>query len=199
MATEVVEERQHLDVYIVCSRASLESATSHRMADNPPKRARLQRLRDKLPFISQSALVAVLKVAADEGLPAAVSRSTIARSRDEITTAATPYGNIHHTITIGDQNFEVQNPFAMLYHVAKSSPYVSSVVAAATSVRQPTLPSPYHLILYADEITPGNQLAYKGDRKFWAFYWTIAEFGSARLADEVTVATTIDLATSAVL
>jgi hypothetical protein len=171
---------------LVCIR----SGTNHQpsavaMADPPPKRARLQRLRDKLPHISQSALAAILRIADDEGLPPAASRFTIARARDHCATSVTPYGPIHTSVTLGGESFEIQNPFSMLHEVVKSSPYISSIVAAAAARRQPTIDAPYNLILYADEITPGNQLAYKGDRKFWAIYWTIAEFGTARLSDEV--------------
>ena len=43
---------------------------------------------------------------------------------------------------------------------------------------------PWSLILYADEILPGNQLAYKNKRKMWGIYWTILNLGSAALSDE---------------
>lgn len=154
------------------------------MADPSAKRARLQRLRDKLPYISQSALGAVLAVAEQEGLPPAASRFAIARARNDCCQTATPYGRIHQTLSVGCLEFEVQSPFAMLYHVARTSPYVADVISAATRRKPSTVVDPWHLILYADEITPGNQLAYKSERKFWGFYWSVAQFGSAAIADE---------------
>lgn len=154
------------------------------MAASSAKRARLQEFRDKLPYISQTALATVLKVAADDGVPEVASRRSFARARDHFSKASTPYGPLHHLLDVGGEGFEVQNPFAMLYHVAKNSPVVASALQAAASQQMCTVADPFHLLLYADEITPGNQLAYKTERKFWGFYWTIAEFGTARLSDE---------------
>jgi hypothetical protein len=83
----------------------------------------------------------------------------------------------------GIVDLEVQNPFAMLYHIANVSPYVAKVIS--DSAEPSTAAAPWKLVLYGDEITPGNQLSYKGDRKFWGFYWTVTQFGSAALSDEV--------------
>lgn len=154
------------------------------MADPSAKRARLQGLRDMLPYISQSALGAVLAVAEREGLPPAASRSTIARARNDRCQTATPYGLIHQTLTVGGFEFEVQNPFAILHHVAKTSHYFADVISSAAHRKPSSVEEPWELILYADEITPGNAMAYKIERKFWGFYWSVAQFGSAALADE---------------
>lgn len=159
------------------------------MAEPNNKRIRLQRLRDRLPYVSQTALAALLQVAATDDLPSSCSRRTIGRARDSCTQVATPYGSLHSHMSLPNASgnttqFEVQNPFAMLYHVAKSSPCVSDMLIAASSRSPPSVASPWTLVLYGDEILPGNQLSYRGDRKFWGFYWTIAQLGSAALSDE---------------
>lgn len=154
------------------------------MADPSAKRARLQRFRDMLPYISQSALSAVLAVAEQDGLPPSASRATIARARNDGCQIATPYGLIHQTMTVGESVFEVQNPFAMLYHVARTSHYFADVIATAAHRNPSSVDQPWELILYADEITPGNAMAYFIGRKFWGSYWSVVQFGSAALADE---------------
>jgi len=159
------------------------------MASPPEKRLRIQRLRDRLPYLSQSALCEVLKVAETEGLPPAASRRTIGRCRDDVAQLQTPYGPLHRTLSVPSRagaavELEVQNPFAMLYHTAAVSPYVAGLILQAAQREPPSAASPWKLFLYGDEITPGNQMSYKGERKFWGFYWTIGQFGSAALSDE---------------
>ena len=84
------------------------------MAAPSAKRARLQYLRDRLSYLSQSALGALLSVAEREGLPSAASRQTIARARDACTQLLTPYGTLHERIPIpttggGSLQLEIQN------------------------------------------------------------------------------------------
>ena len=52
-------------------------------------------------------------------------------------------------------------------------------MVASTLASHPSSPaSKWSLVLYCDEVSPGNQLAYKHERKAWAIYWSFAEFGS---------------------
>jgi hypothetical protein len=159
------------------------------MADRPAKLARLQSIRSRLPFISQSALSALLQLAANEPIPDASSRSDIRAARDMSVSQGTPYGALHQTITVdgidGPVQLEVQHPLAMLYHCCTLSKSFSTFIGQLAAARPPTIDRPWRLILYTDEVLPGNQLGYKGARKFWAVYWSIYEFGSSVLSDEV--------------
>ena len=74
---------------------------------------------------------------------------------------------------------------AIFYHTCKSSSQWATMIQRLAAARPPTLQSPWHIILYADEVVPGNQLAYENRRKLWAVYWSIRELGNAVLADEV--------------
>ena len=38
--------------------------------------------------------------------------------------------------------------------------------------------------MYADEIVPGNIVAYRQSRKMWCIYWTFLEFGPSALSNE---------------
>ena len=155
------------------------------------RQAKLRRLscfRSKLPYISQNALCTVLKLARQEPLPAAADRKDIRAARDEDVQARTPYGALHQTITVtspnGDVTFEVQHPMAMLYHMCSTSRCFSRLISRTHAANPSSPAAPWNLIVYTDEILPGNQLAYKHLRKLWGIYWSIQQFGTAVLSDE---------------
>lgn len=160
-------------------------ASHHSAMERPAKLQKLSDLRGRLPFISQAALATLLQIASTEELPSATRRD-VREARDAIGKKTTPYGTLHQTIELdaveGDAiTLEIQHPCAMLHHVCSISESMSAMVARA---RRPTLLEPWRLVLYADEILPGNQLAYTSGRKLWGFYWSVLEWGSAALADE---------------
>ena len=150
------------------------------------KYAKLQSLRQRLPFISQSALAEVLKANQAQPLPDAASRRTIGRARDFSAAQPTPYGQMHKQIALPRVTgepllLEVQNPFATLWMACKHSAAFSGVVRRAAP---PSKDTPWRVVLYLDEVLPGNQLAYKSTRKLMACYWSVLDFGGAALAHE---------------
>lgn len=159
------------------------------MEERPSKLARLQGLRSRIPFVSQSGLAALLREAQREDFPEVVSRRSIARARDQAVKIVTPYGTLHQTMPL-DMNdgkvvdVEVQHPFAMLYHVCSTSAKYAVFICRALTAKPCSVVSPWTIVLYTDEILPGNQMNYKGARKMWGFYWAILELGSEALSDE---------------
>ena len=159
------------------------------MEGSAAKRARIQSLRARLPYVSQSALASILEIAATEALPEHTSRHTVRRARDSIKDIRTPYGNLHQHIEVQNSRgdvvkLEVQHPLAFLYHACTLSAGLSRLVARTAAAAMPTPMHPWHVIMYIDEILPGNQLAYKSGRKMWCCYWSVLEFGSAALSHE---------------
>ena len=151
------------------------------------KSARSSPLQSKLPYISGNALSAVLKVLQEEGVPKAISRRTLGRQRDKFCMVSTPYGQLHRKFVLdthaGTQvEVELQHPWAMLYHTAKSSERLSNMLKTFAASASPT--NPLQIIIYGDEIMPGNALAITQGRNVWAFYWSCVQFGSAALSDE---------------
>ncbi len=150
----------------------------------PParKKSRLDELvslRARLPFISQSALSAILKIATTEGLPKITTRRGVRQARDNFARITTPHGPLHTHIDVTDSvTIEVQNPFAVFWYACKTSASFSSLVAATLASHPSSPASQWSLVLYCDEVSPGNQLAYTHDRKAWAVYWSFGEFGS---------------------
>ena len=130
-----------------------------------------------------------MTIAQHEPLPELASRRAIRSARDDAVKLVTPYGALHQIAEFPGARpvkLEVQHPFAMLYHSCKSSASWSTLVKNLAASRPPTVLDPWHVILYCDEVLPGNQLVYKNARKLWAVYWSIREFGNAVLADEAT-------------
>ena len=161
------------------------------MAEREAKRARLLDLRTRIPYCSQSALSALLQIAEAEELPGASSRQEIAAARDSVAAINTPYGKLHQEISIQttsghELKLEVQAPFPCLWHACRASAQFSALIQRCHAAKPSTVAAPWRLLLYCDEVIPGNQLAYTTGRKFWAWYWSILELGSAALANEVT-------------
>ena len=159
------------------------------MSDRPAKLARLQNLRDRLPFISQSALCSLLKLAHEEELPEIHNRKALREARDAKSHAPTPYGTVCQIVQLLGEDgthipVEVQHPFAMLHQACLTSKPLSGLMKRCIEQHPPSLAKPWSLVLYTDEITPGNQLAYKSHRKFWAIYWSVLEWGPQVLSDE---------------
>ena len=172
---------------------SMHEHLGSNMEGRPAKLARLQALRDRLPYISQSALAAVLRIAQQEPLPSG-TRNDIRDARGSMSTTNTPYGKLCQVLKLKSSDgteieVEIQHPFAMMYHACKTSKSFSSLIQRTLYSNAPTLASPWHIIMYTDEITPGNQLGNRNQRKIWAIYWSVLEFGPAVLSDEDTVYT----------
>ena len=161
------------------------------MAERAAKRARLLDFRTRVPYCSQSALSALLRIAEAEDLPGAASRQEIAAARDSVAAIDTPYGMLHQQISAwttsgGELKLEVQAPFPCLWQACRVSAQFSALIQRCRAAKPSTIAAPWKLLLYCDEVIPGNQLAYNAGRKFWAWYWSLLELGSAALADEVT-------------
>ena len=166
-----------------CACCSNAQAT---MEPRSAKLARLQAVRSSAPHVSHSALAALLRVAAKEGLPDIkdVSRYHVAEARDRVAFMDTPYGPLHQHIDVGGVKVETQHPAAAMCAFCGASRALSALMSETAGRLQPTPAEPWRILLYLDEISPGNQLAYKHRRKTWGIYWSILEFGAAALSDE---------------
>ena len=143
----------------------------------------------KLPFISHTALASVLRIAKTEALPNVNHRIDTARARDHYVSLATPFGTLHQSIDLGGGiSAEVQHPMAMLYTVVSKSEAFGALMARALA-RFPCSPAtPWRLVIYTDEVSPGNQLAYAHERKTWAWYWSFMEFEQSLSSEDIAAA-----------
>ena len=160
----------------ICVSMSSSSSSSH-----IDKARRIDQLRRKLPFLSQSALAAVSRELDSEntGLH---DRKSIRNARDSIVTETTPYGPILHFLPEIEQ--QIANPFAMVWSLTKQCPGFASLMQKTLAANPPSLERPWHMVLYSDEVVPGNQLSNHNARKVWVLYYSFKEFGEAALCME---------------
>ena len=154
------------------------------MAARAEKSNRIGALRARMPHMSQAAYSAMLEAGKNgelDGLHGALRTAEVRSSRDAVSQTHTIYGALHQEIQLSDDlTMEVCAPAAMLAHASAFGPIRRLLERALASTESRRL----NLILYADEVTPGNNLAHKHARKTWAWYWSVQEFGPAALASE---------------
>jgi len=149
--------------------------------DPPQKKQRCVNVRYELPFMSQAALAAVCRYSREHGLPEITSARDVRGERNDMCLTMTPYGTIHRTLELkmdgGDFTVEIQDPWAMLHHCLGASGWLSKLFLSRVQVYPPSPSNLWHLLLYSDEITPGNQIAHRHQRKTQSIYWSFLEFG----------------------
>ena len=146
-----------------------------------PNFAKLQSLRQRIPFCSQSALEAILTLAAEEGVPASHKRKQIRQSVEEVIAGLCLYGPLLVTATaMTVEEDPVQLVFANIFSYLAGAYAAGGCFADYLDKVHGHNPSsfnnPWSCILYADELHPGNQLAGSA-RKTWAIYFSFAQFG----------------------
>ena len=102
---------------------------------------------------------------------------------------ATHHGAIIQTIELVAKDgtlkpMHVANPFAVLYTaVSECTPFATFMYQRLKEF--PCSPErPWNVVMYSDEVTPGNPLATLNERKFQAVYWSFLEFGPSALSRE---------------
>ena len=136
--------------------------------------------------MSASALGAVTKEFHNEQ-PAAMDRKVIRAARDSIVKFATPYGPMMQTLNMaGTTGIEMPfaDPFAMLWSLTKQSEGFASLMKNTLQSKPSSLENPWRMVLYSDEVVPGNQLSFHNLRKVWVLYYSFLEFGEEALALE---------------
>lgn len=142
-------------------------------------------------FVSVRALAGVLQDIKEHGLPSAVSRSSIKRARDsEFAEYNTAYGPIIRSIEIGVDakgnpcNFWYADSRASLVYFISESEKLARFFKNKLLEKPCDLVNPWHIIIYNDEITPGNQMLRHNNRKTQTFYYSFLEFESDALSSE---------------
>ena len=159
------------------------------MAARAAKLRKLDEFRRRLPHVSQSALHAVLKAVELDGVPELCNRWQMQEATNTILHAPTPYGPIRQQIQLplesGDSYaLEVAHPLAMLWTAARQSGSFSEYFLHRIHERPPTMENQWSLVIYTDEIVPGNPLGHDNKRKAWVFYYSFVELGMHALCNE---------------
>ena len=146
------------------------------------KRMRLNDL-SRGSYASHRAIESLL-LAAREGLPKAVSRTTQWRARKDAMNRQTPYGPLVQTMVMllssgVEETIGVQHPWAML-HVACAESVDFANLMRETYAQ--TGDKPWQLIFYCDEI--GFSPLQHDTRKICAWYWSFLDFGTDKLSTD---------------
>ena len=142
-------------------------------------------------YVSTAGLADVLKDIRDKGMPTAISRSSIKRARDsEFDDCVTPYGPILKSKVIGDDKsgkpctFWLADSRATMYYLLSESPKLGDFIREKLREHPCSIIKPWSLIIYNDEIAPGDQLLHHNRRKTQAFYYSFLQFGATALSSE---------------
>ena len=78
----------------------------------------------------------------------------------------------------------VAHPWAVLDTCISKSKRLRKLIDEQLALKPCTPDKPWNIILYSDEVTPGNTHSPQNDRKFQAVYWSFLEFGPWALSHE---------------
>jgi len=171
--------------------------------DRAAKLRKLNTFRRNLPHVTASALAAILAAVALEGVPDVHGRMAMQEARDMQSEAATPYGPILRKVQViaksgGYKQMSAASPFASLWTAVTACANFRAFFQSRLQNKPPTPEEPWHLVLYSDEVTPGNVLSTNNKRKFQAMYWSFLEFGTNALSREESWFTVLAEASSSV-
>lgn len=131
-------------------------------------------------FVSAAALAELCE---DLGIKGC-SRRTVKRKRQVDISHATPYGDIIVEKNVAGTKVWMVQPVALLYYMSKSclefSKFFKEIIARKPCTRE----CPFKVIVYSDEVTPGNQLRHQNARKIQVCYWSLECFGLNNLSNE---------------
>ena len=112
------------------------------------------------------------------------TRRTVKRKRQADISHVTPYGDILVEKNIAGTKIWMVQPVAMLYHISRSCLEFSKFFKEILSRKPCTRDHPIKVIVYSDEVTPGNQLRHQNARKIQVCYWSLECFGLTNLSNE---------------
>ena len=148
---------------------------------------RVEDLRQRVPAVSARALFAVVRDIAQYGLPVAYSRSDIRSARNSVCDAATPHRRaVQHLPLHGlpAPGIEIAHPAALLWYLFAHCEGWRRLLLSRHSAVPSSETAPWHMILYTDEVTPGNVIGVQPRRKSQCMYVSFFELGAAALARE---------------
>lgn len=132
-------------------------------------------------YVSQSGIVALLRSVKERGLPEAISRPSLKRAREKAMMQQTPLGPLYSTVALACEDNEtihvpVVNPLPLLWVTLQDNQEFSEWFWSVMDRQGNSATQPFRVIVYADEILPGDQLKATNSRKLAAFYWSVLEY-----------------------
>ena len=160
------------------------------MADRPAKLKKLNDFRRRLPHVTASALSAILEDLKKNGIPEGnTDRNALREARNLQNSKATKFGAVLQTLDVHDvhggvEQVAIAHPLALLCVGVEDNDSFGAFLRQKLMQHPPSPEQPWSLLMYTDEVTPGNPLATLNKRKFHAIYWSFLEFGIEALSRE---------------
>ncbi|CAJ1425165.1 unnamed protein product [Effrenium voratum] len=134
-------------------------------------------------YVTQSAMVAVLKAVRDHGLPERISRQTLKRTRQQELPKDTALGDLWRTIELelqdGSSLSLPVSPLPLLQVCVSRSPQFGQFLAEKLGANDNEKDPQLQVLLYCDEVVPGNVLKGNNQRKLVSFYWSVGQYGAS--------------------
>ena len=154
------------------------SQKGHGTSSRESKLARLTKLRKNIPLTSKSALEAILQNIKKEGLPELTTSKNMRQGCKAVLEQMNGYGPLllEHNLHAWDGSIcqvKLVNLLSYIHGAYKAGGGFHAWLKKTMARHN----GPLSLLVYADEITPGNVLANVPARKIWCIYISIKEFG----------------------
>ena len=154
----------------------------------PAKFARLESLRRKSPYVSQSALAGIIADIRDNGLPDNTSRASMQRATKFSLEQHDQYGPLLEKLQLpnskgGSTTVYVTNVATYLAALYRSDSY-RDLLLRAYALHPCSYQKPWGLCIYSDEIVPGNVLG-PASRKHWGVYANFLQNSLEDLGNEL--------------
>ena len=138
------------------------------------KLRRLEEFRRTRPHCSASALGRILTDIKTHGLPELTDRVSMREGRGRVAHLVTPYGCILKPMSVADKtgvmdDLHIACPPASLTYALEESDGLRSLFKHRLTMKPSSPEEPWTIVLYCDEVTPGNPLASVSRRRFMRF------------------------------
>ena len=142
------------------------------MSDRAQKLQKLHHLRDSVPFVSKSALSSILDHVKEQGAPDMSSAKHMREATRNLLGQANAYG----PLILQDEFACLQgNPVKISYLNFLSFLHFCYKSGGSLHQQLCNITEPLGLLVYTDEIVPGNPLANHPSRKCWCVYISIKQ------------------------
>ena len=155
------------------------------------KLRKLDAFRRSMPHCTASSLAAILAAVKEHGVPeGCIDRNSFRQARNQLSEDPTPFGQILQYVSLhpkeGDElvRIAVAHPLALLWKSANECGHFKQYLRKRLREVPSSFERPWKLVIYSDEVTPGNPLATNNKRKFQAIYWSFMELGITALSRE---------------
>ena len=155
------------------------------------KYQKIEELRRSFPHCTASSLGQIMKACSSLRIPPCdVDRNSLRQARDfQNKKVQTKFGPLLQFVTArtergGELKIPIAHPFALLVTAVEQAKEFSMFLHDLLLEKPSSAENPWHLLLYSDEVTPGNPLATNNKRKFQAIYWSLEEFEQHVLSHE---------------